>query len=149
MKKKIQKTYQDHGFGFPVTLLNVPMIEARGEWVPDINQKKLQEMLIEALVSKHSRLSGSEVRYIRLFSEMNLEQFAERFDVTHPAVLKWERSKNQATGMSWTTEKDIRLFALNRLQPKAKQFVIVYEQLAHVAVLRPEAIKIDLDKIPA
>ena len=149
MKKKIQKTYQDHGFGFPVTLLNVPMTAVRGEWVPMINQKELQERVLEALVLKHSRLSGSEVKFIRQFSKMTLEQFAERFDVTHPAVLKWERTKNQGTGMSWTTEKDIRLFALNILEPKAKRFVVVYEQLTHVALEKHEAIKIDLEKMSA
>ncbi len=149
MKKKIQKTYQDNGFGFPVTLLNVPMTEVHGEWVPMINQKELQERVLEALVLKHSRLSGSEVKFIRQFSKMTLEQFAERFDVTHPAVLKWERTKNQGTGMSWTTEKDIRLFALNILEPKAKRFVVVYEQLTHVALEKHEAIKIDLEKMSA
>ncbi len=149
MKKKIQKTYQDNGFGFPVTLLNVPMTEVRGEWVPMINQKELQERVLEALVLKHSRLFGSEVKFIRQFSKMTLEQFAERFDVTHPAVLKWERTKNQGTGMSWTTEKDIRLFALNILEPKAKRFVVVYEQLTHVALEKHEAIKIDLEKMSA
>ena len=144
MKKKIQKTYQDHGFGFPVTLLNVTMIEARGEWVPDVNQKELQERVIEALVIKYSRLSGNEIRFIRQYFQMTLEQFAERFDVTHPAVLKWERTKNHGTGMNWTTEKDIRLFALNRLSPKAQRFVVVYEQLTEVAPEKSESIKIDL-----
>lgn len=149
MKKKIQKIYQDHGFGFPVTLLNVPMIEVRGEWVPNINQKELQEKVIEALVLKPSRLSGDEVKFIRLFSKMTLEQFAERFDITHPAVLKWQRSKNHPTGMNWTTEKDMRLFALSLLEPKAKKFLVVYEQLTQVAVTKPESIRIDLEKISA
>ncbi len=149
MKKKTQKTYKDHGFGFPVTLLNVPMTEVRGEWVPTVNQKELQERVLEALVLKQSRLSGNEVKFIRHFSKMTLEQFAERFDVTHPAVLKWERTKNQGTGMSWTTEKDIRLFAFNILEPKAKRFVIVYEQLTSVALEKNVVIKIDLEKIPA
>ena len=61
MKKKFQKIYQDHGFGFPVTLLNAPMIEIRGEWVPDINQRTLQERVIEALVLKQSKLTGNEI----------------------------------------------------------------------------------------
>ncbi len=146
MKKKIQKVYQDHGFGFPVTILNVPMIEVRGEWVPNIDQKELQARVIEALVLKDSRLTGSEIHFIRLFSEMTLEQFAERFDVTHPAVLKWERAKNHATGMGWTTEKDIRLFALSKLEPKAQRFVVVYERLAEAAHEKADSIKIDLEK---
>ena len=146
MKKKIHKVYSDHGFGFPVTLLNVPMIEVRGEWVPEVNQKELQARVVEALVFKHSRLTGSEIRFIRLFAEMTLEKFAERFDVSHPAVLKWEKSGVHATAMTWTTEKDIRLFALTSLSPKAKQFIVAYEQLIDVAHDKPEAIKIDLEK---
>ncbi len=146
MKKKIQKLYQDHGFGFTVTLMNVPMIEVRGEWVPNVNQKELQDRVFETLVLKPSRLTGNEVRFIRLFSKMTLTQFAERFDVTHPAVLKWERAANFATGMSWTTEKDLRLFALNTLSPNAKEFLDVYENLVDVATEKSLPIKIDLHK---
>lgn len=144
MKKKIQKIYQDHGFGFKVTLLNVPLIEVRGEWVPAVDQKDLQERVVEALVLKHSRLTGDEIRFLRLYSGMTLEQFAVRFDVTHPAVLKWERTKNKATGMGWTTEKDIRLFALTILSPKPRDFLFVYEKLVEVAPEKSESIKIDL-----
>ena len=146
MKNKIQKVYRDHGFGFPVTLLHVPMTEVRGEWVPSVNQRELQEMVIEALVLKPSRLIGSEVHFIRLFSEMTLVQFAERFDVSHPAVLKWEGAEKYATGMNWTTEKDLRLFALTKLSPSAKKFVVVYEKLAEVASNKVQAIKIDCEK---
>jgi DNA-binding transcriptional regulator YiaG len=146
MKKKIQDVYRDHGFGFPVTLLHVPMTEIRGEWVPSINQRNLQERVLEALVLKTSRLTGSEVHFIRLFSERTLAQFAARFDVTHPAVLKWERSAGKATGMGWTTEKDVRLFALSCLAPKAQRFLVAYERLADVASKKTLPLKIDLEK---
>lgn len=73
MKKKIQKIYHDNGFGFPVTLLNVPMIQVRGEWIPNINQKELQALIIEALSLKRGRLSGDEVHFIRLFADMTLK----------------------------------------------------------------------------
>jgi DNA-binding transcriptional regulator YiaG len=149
MKKKIQKKYHDHGFGFPVTILNVPMIQVRGEWVPDINQQELQSLVVEALVLKHCRLSGNEIHFIRLFSEMTLKQFAERFDVSHPAVMKWEKAGNGPTGMNWTTEKDIRLFALKKINPKPKNFIEVYERLSAVATLDSEAIEIDMEKIAA
>lgn len=149
MKKKIQKKYHDHGFGFPVTILNAPMIQVKGEWVLDINQKELQFQVIEALVLKHGRLSGNEIHFIRLFSEMTLKQFAERFDVTHPAVLKWEKFNNDPTGMNWTTEKDIRLFALKKINPKPKNFIEAYEKLSAVATLDSEIIEIDMKKIAA
>jgi len=149
MKKKIQKIFHDKGFGFPVTLLNVPLIFVRGEWVPSMNQKELQSLVIQALAIKPSKLTGNEVRFIRLFNQMTLEQFSERFDVTHPAVLKWERSNNDVTGMAWTTEKDIRLFALNALNPRAQQFLAAYERLTEVAEEKAVPLKIDLERMIA
>lgn len=144
MKKKIQKIYQDKGFGFPVTLLNVHMVEVRGEWVPSVDQKELQERIIEALAFKPSRLTGSEVRFIRLYAQMTLVQFAERFAVTHPAVLKWEKVGGKSTDMAWSTEKDLRLFALQLLKPKAHEFLLAYKQLSDVATDKNHPIKIDL-----
>lgn len=149
MKKKIQKIYHDHGFGFPVTLLNVPMTYIRGEWIPNINQKELQSLVLEALALKHSRLTGNEIHFIRLYAEMNLKQFAERFDVSHPAVLKWEKCGSHSTEMNWSTEKDIRLFALKMLEPKPQKFIIAYEQLTEVAPIKSEVVKINMEKIPA
>lgn len=146
MKKKIRKTYQDHGFGFPVTLMNVPMIEIRGELAPDVDQKELQEQIVNALVLKPARLTGNEIRFLRLFANMTLQEFAGRFAVSHPAVLKWEKSDNSATSMTWTTEKDIRLFVFSLLQPKAEKFLGVYKQLARVAPERAEGIRINLSK---
>lgn len=146
MKKKIQKVYEDHGFGFPVTLLNVPMIEVRGELVPDVNQKELQRRVVEALAFKPSRLTGNEIRFIRLFAEMTLVQFASRLDVTHPAVLKWEKRGDKSTGMIWSTEKDIRLFALLKINAGRNQFVEAYNELEHVFPSSQQQIKIDLER---
>lgn len=63
--------------------------------------------------------------------------------------MKWERAKNSVTGMNWMTEKDIRLFALNQLEPKAQKFVVVDEQPVNIASTKHESLKIDLDKIYA
>ena len=41
---------------------------------------------------------------------MTLQAFAARFGVSHVAVLKWEQRGNKPTGMTWSAEKDIRLF---------------------------------------
>jgi DNA-binding transcriptional regulator YiaG len=146
MKKKIKKIYEDYGFGFPVTLLNVPMIEVRGELVPDVNQKNLQRRVIEALAFKPSRLTGNEVRFIRLFAELTLVQFANRLDVTHPAVLKWEKRGDKSTKMIWSTEKDIRLFALLKIDTSRSQFVEAYNEFEHVFPSSRQQIKIDLEK---
>src|SRR5689334_220928 len=102
MKRKIEREYIDRGFGFPVILRNVPMIEAFGQWTPDINYRHLERAVILTLVKKSARLTGNEVRFIRHYFKLTLQEFGERFDVRHTAVLKWEKAKDAPTRMDWS-----------------------------------------------
>lgn len=114
-KRKVEKMFIDNGFGFPVILLNVPMIEIRGIWTPDIDYIKLTNQVLKSLVFKKSKLTGNEIKFIRLTFEMTLKEFANRFYVTHPCVIKWEKEEDNSTGMNWVTEKDIRLFVFDKI----------------------------------
>jgi len=146
-EKKIQKRYVDHGFGFPVAYLNVPMVKIRGEWTPDINYNKVSSLLLIALSQKPARFTGSEIRFIRHSFQMTLENFAKRFSVSHPAVIKWERSGMKATGMNWATEKDIRLEILRKMEKGgAKFFVDVYNELVTPPTAESTLLKLDLRK---
>ena len=91
---KIVNEYTEDRFGFPVLIHNVTMVEIRGEWLPKINYAKLANNVLKELVIKKSRLTGNELRFIRLKFEMNLEDFGKRFYVSHQAVMKWENTKN-------------------------------------------------------
>ena len=73
MERKIQKLFVDEGFGFPVKLVNVPMIKVRGHWTPDVNYKELSESLLRALACKPTRLSGNEVHFIRQHFSLTLQ----------------------------------------------------------------------------
>jgi len=124
LERKCQEFFVYEGFGFPVVLLNVPMVRVRGEWTLDVDYNDLSRRLLEALARKPARLSGNEVRFTRHSLSMTLEHFAARFGVTHPAVIKWERAGNRSTSMSWAVEKDIRLEILRSLsRVKPSQFV--------------------------
>jgi DNA-binding XRE family transcriptional regulator len=144
MNHKIKRVHIDRGFGFPVKLVNVPMVKVRGEWTPAINYNLLAEVVLKELCEKDSNLTGEEVRFIRQHFEMTLQQFAKRFGVTHPAVMKWERMKNKPTGASWSTEKDIRLFVLNKLTSKPSELVDLYRYLEHV-INRERAREVEVD----
>ena len=74
-KTKIQKEYIDMGFGFPVYLLNVPMINIRGTWIPKVNYKKLAEVVLLSLAQKPFPLTGNELKFIRTKLEMTLTCF--------------------------------------------------------------------------
>ena len=64
--------------------------------------------------------------------EMTARAFALRFSVKPPAVLKWEGKGNVSTQMTWSTEKDIRLFILDELQDKASDLHALYRSLKGV-----------------
>ncbi|MCH9021383.1 MAG: hypothetical protein IID32_01295 [Planctomycetes bacterium] len=142
MNKKTQKKYVDTGFGFPVHLLNVPMVKVRGHWTPEINYAELSHIVIMALVSKPARLTGNELKYLRNKLEMNLQDFSDRFYVTHPAVIKWEKKKDKPTGMKWATEKDIRLCIYEEFD--GENLSEIYNQLSHQASNKKVNTKIDV-----
>ena len=149
MEKKVQKKYADESLGFPVILLNAPMIKVRNEWALHVNYNNYQRTVLDMLAHKSSRLTGSEVQFIRKFFAKTVRAFADRFSVKHPAVLKWEKKGNGATQMAWSTEKDIRLFILDELQKKSAEIRDLYRSLRDVAEDASEPVVVAGDEIAA
>jgi len=140
--KKVQKSYIDHGFGFPVQILDAPLRKIRGDWVLDLNFEKYERAVLFALAMKPVRLSGNEVKFIRHHFEVDLKAFGRRFgDVAHSAVIKWEKFGDEPTNMNWATEKDIRLAIVDKLNPKTLRQA--YEEFREVAPKKFHRIKID------
>ena len=149
MEKKIVSQYTDPGFGFPVVLENVPMVKVRGRWTPNINYNELALDVLRELVALDGRLTGNQVKFIRNHFEMTLQAFATRFGVSHPAVLKWERAGEKPTGMTWSTEKDLRLFVKKLLKSNASAFLMLYSRLEKTTEFRPGKITVDASKLAA
>ena len=149
MTEKTEKTektvneFVDTGFGFPVKLLKVPMIKRRGAWSPKINYRELANAVLLALCVKPAQWTGSEVRFVRQELKMTLTEFAKKFYVTHPAVLKWERRGDEPTKMGWSTEKDIRLFVYLQFTDEDR-LSDVYRQLERKGSERCRRTKIDV-----
>lgn len=148
-EKKTQKTFTDRGFGFPVKLLNVPMIKVRGKWTPNINYNLLTEAVLIALCEKPVKLTGNEVRFIRQHFAMTLQQFAQRFAVSHVAVIKWEKVTDEPTNMAWTTEKDLRLFILSRLNSQPVEIANLYNELEAFKPAQKRIVKVDWEDVAA
>ena len=130
---KIEKRFVYDGFGFALVLHDVPMIKIRGAWTPKLDYNKLARVVILALARKAARLTGHEIYFIRHYFEMTLETFGKRFDVSHPAVHKWEGAGNKVPSLKWPVEKDIRLFILDRLHVRPTEFKGAYESLREEA----------------
>jgi DNA-binding transcriptional regulator YiaG len=129
MKKqdRKRKTFIYRGLGIPVKLINVPMKKAAGEWCIDINMNRLMRLVLEAIIHKPSSLTGDELRYIRKHLQMSMAEFGKIFGVSHVAVLKWEDEQNR---ISPSLELCIRLYVLNYLQAKDKDFRALFSELS-------------------
>ena len=149
MEMKIQKEFIDTGFGFPVKLLNVPMVKVRGHWTPKINYNGFADAVLFELAQQPSRLTGSEVKFIRHRFEMTLQEFGKRFDVSHVAVLKWEKAGHKPTAMSWPAEKDLRLFILDQLRKKPQDLAKLYRELTNLPSDAHTSIRVDASGIAA
>jgi DNA-binding transcriptional regulator YiaG len=146
-RTKIQDDFIYHGAGYPVTLHHVPMIEVGNEWVFNINMSIIDRLVFEELPHLESPLTGYQVRFIRDYMDMTLKAFADRFGISHPAVKKWENAGDGPTNMSWSTEKDIRLFVLLQSKPDPAVFQKNYEDLVTEAKGSPSPIHIDVEKM--
>lgn len=141
IKKMVYK-----GLGFPITMLNVPMVKIQGQWAMDISYKKLFNIVLEDLINKPALLDAAEIKFIRKYLEMTTTQFAELLGVTHPAVLNWEKERSH---QSLSTDVFIRLFLADHLKQNDKvfrnTFNIIRTKLAQ-GTFEPEQISIDAKK---
>lgn len=143
MKQKIQKEFEYGGFGFPITLVNVPMIEVMGVWTPHINYNKLQKVLLLALAHKPGPLTGNELRFLRKYFELNMETFGKLFGVTHAAVSKWENKGDQPLNTDINTERCLRLFIMDHLDVKDEDFRRIYKEVADQDITEPKKLDIE------
>lgn len=144
LERKRQSSFMYEGFGFPVVLMDVPMVRSLGVWTPDIDYRKLGRDVLLRLALHPSRLTGQEIRFIRHSLDMTLEVFAHRFGVTHPAVVQWENCGRKPTKMAWALEKDIRLEIIgSQRAPSATRFVEAYQQLAEERPNKTAPVRVD------
>lgn len=129
MERKTKDDFLYEGFGFPVHLLNVPMLKTRGEWTPDIDYNQLQKTILASLATKSFSLTGNEVRFIRKYFKKTLEAFGQEFGVSHVAVLDWEKEENSPIKINPATEKCIRLYIIDELHVGDHKFRESYHEV--------------------
>lgn len=148
-KMREVNNFVDYGCGFPVIVARVQKLPwGKDDEIIIMSHGKYSQAVPRALAEKPTRLTGNEVRFLRLHYEMPLAEFGKLFDVSHPAVKKWEGKRDVATGMAWSTEVLIRLYVLNRLGVKARAFQQIYNDLVAPRPAGPCTIRVDLDADP-
>ncbi|NGX52505.1 MAG: hypothetical protein KR126chlam5_00805 [Candidatus Anoxychlamydiales bacterium] len=121
-KQKIEKEIIYEGLGFPILLRNVPMVEIRENWIPDIDLNVLQKVTLLALAHQPVDLTGNQIRFIRTWLDLTQSEFGKLFGVTHPAVVKWEKKRNSVAKINLTTQRDLRLWMLDQLLTRDEDF---------------------------
>lgn len=139
MKNVKKKTFVFEGLGFPIKLINASMRKEFGEWYLDIDMNKLMHVVLEALAHKPTALTGGEIGFIRSYLKMTAVEFGKTFGVSHVAVLKWESNENK---ISPALDLYIRLFILDHLHAKDKEFRSLYQQLSLEQISKREKGKI-------
>ncbi len=120
--QKIKKEIIYDGLGFPIILRNVNMIECRGVLIPDIDLNVLQKVVLLTLAHHPTYLTGNQIRFIRIWLGLTQSAFGKLFGVTHPAIVKWEKSKNSPSKMNFSTQRDLRLWLLDQLLTRDEDF---------------------------
>jgi DNA-binding transcriptional regulator YiaG len=107
------------------------MIELRGASALDIDLNILQKVVLLALAHHPSDLTGNQIRFIRNWLTFTQTEFGKLFGVTHSAVVKWEKTGNKGSKMNLTTQRDLRLWLLDRLLAKEEDFRKAF-QIVHM-----------------
>ncbi len=134
--------------GFPVLLVNPRMVTVRGERVPDVNLRVLQEAAFRLLVGKPGRLTGSEVRFIRKHLRMRQADLASVLNMAnHSVVSQWESRGDEAAGMDYNTEVVLRVWMAARVGLADRLLDLLEKDLKNLAQDKAqEPLRIRLDK---
>ena len=127
--------YVDYRFGFQVKIATVEIVDTPVGSVPLVDNRLLAEEVCRQLANKPTRLTGNEVRFLRLHFEMTLQKFGQCLGVTHAAVKRWQKAGDEAAGMKWSCEMCLRLLTLLRLRTAPSEVTKLLSSLTHQ---RPE-----------
>jgi DNA-binding transcriptional regulator YiaG len=98
------------GLGFPIILKGAKTREFRGEILPDINHRKLEDQVFKTLLWLPAHFSGAHLSFVRGYMGLSQKEFATNLGLkTHATISGWEGKESKATGMQGTTEVIIRL----------------------------------------
>lgn len=119
------------GLGFPITLRVVKTRDFRGEILPDVNHRELEDQVFKMLLWIPAHFSGAHLSFVRGYMGLSQKEFATMLGLkTHSTISGWEAKDNKATGMPGTTEVIIRLLMASFIKedcfaPHFKEFLDV------------------------
>lgn len=127
-KTRTEMNYVYNGLGFPIILEEVTFRSIRGEWLLKIDVEKVADAIIKVLPEKPTGLTGSEIRFARTYLKLSKRKLAERLNVSHTAVNKWEQTEEKRAHIDPLVEVALRAFIRLQLQSEDDQdFINFYK----------------------
>ena len=81
------------------------------------------------LPSKPAKLTGNEIKFIRIYLGKSKPAFGELFRLSHTAVTKWEKAENAHAPISPSQEFVLRLYLEDYLNVSDREFYKLYKSL--------------------
>ncbi len=133
--------------GFPILLVDPPMVEVRGEQVPEVNLKALQEFAFRLLVVKPARLTGAEVRFVRKYLRLRQADLARVLNMAnHSVVSQWDSREDEFTGMEYNTEVLLRVWMAAKAGLGDQLMDLVEDKLKNLTPAKGEPLMVDLPR---
>jgi len=89
----------------------------------------MKKDLLERLAYRRARMTGDQVRFIRLHFNETAVEFGRHFGVKGPKVLSWEKTKHREASMPWTTEIVLRLLLLTFINKTSLEIHALFKWL--------------------
>lgn len=132
------KKIRYNGLGFPIDLMGVKTRKFRGEILPDINHRELEDQVFKTLLWLPAHFSGAHLSFVRGYMGLSQKDFATILGLkTHATISGWETKRNKATGMQGTAEVVIRLLMAEFIEedcfaPHFREFLEVAHPPKHL-----------------
>ncbi len=102
--------------GFPIVLVDPPMVTVRGQAIADVNLRELADTVFGRLIAKPTRLTGDEVKFIRKHLRLRQVDLARLLNMAnHSVVSQWESHGDDAAGMDYNTEVVLRIWMAGKV----------------------------------
>lgn len=127
--KTFSEEYIYKGLGFPICIRNPQFSKVRGELVFKVDIEKISKIAFKLLAIKPSRLTGDEIKFVRIYLNLSRTAFGGIFKLSHTAVSKWEKVGEEFAPISPSQEIVLRLSMIDRLDITGKDFYIHFKQV--------------------
>jgi DNA-binding transcriptional regulator YiaG len=131
--------------GFPVLLVDPPMVTVRGRPMPDVNLREIEDAAFRLLAVKPARLTGTEVRFIRKHLRLRQADLAQVLNMAnHSVVSQWESREDEPTGMEYNTEVLLRVWMAAKVGEGDKIVELLEHRLKGLPARRTRPMEVSL-----